>query len=178
MRQNDVCGILLEGGFENDLGVGHGTGLSAFTDQVFGFDVVGAVQQQNPELLMVQVGEIRPEVLKGINSGSDLQDWRSKGIFSSAPEFERRNDSYRLGLPDPLEFTQVGNADLTQAVQVVLVKRKYAFAEIDGTLVPAARSDEDGDQFGIAQMAPAMKDKFLPRAIGFRPGFDVNLLFV
>ena len=163
----DVDGIL-----ENDFRVGNGMSDSAFADAFSLEHLVVLVEVHDEEMLLPRVVDKEQKMLVG--SGRVFYDVVGAGFgdTSALAQFQSGHDGNSLGLADAFVLHQVAEGEVGKLNEVV------ADAVEDGTrkcyrrLCGVARTDEDGDEFGVAQCRLALVHHLLAWAVVASPLFD------
>jgi hypothetical protein len=73
-------------------------------------------------------------------------------------------------------MAQVGDGHLAQRVQIVVAVAEDALHQVDGALLGAARTNQDGQQFCVRQGFWSLVHEFLAGTILLSPLIDVQLL--
>lgn len=161
-----------EGTLEDDFWVGHDLGQAAFAN-TFSFEqFVILVEVHDEEMLLPWVVDKEQKMLVG--SGRVFYDVVGAGFgdTSALAQFQSGHDGNSLGLADAFVLHQVAEGEVGKLNEVV------ADAVEDGTrkcyrrLCGVARTDEDGDEFGVAQCRLALVHHLLAWAVVASPLFD------
>src|SRR5688572_11188904 len=152
---DDAAGRMFNGAPADESYVHYCACDPALAEVLFPDNLVGAVKQQDPELLVGQVAEPPLQYLVCRIAASDLRPFNTLRIIAPPPDLEGGGHVHSLGQTNAFVFLQFIDAKLCQFVDAVVVLRKHAPRQLYGGFVPASRAQYDGDEFGVTECVPA-----------------------
>ncbi len=172
MDGDKACCAGIQNGFEHQFQVDDRAAGAADAKLLTGENLVGAVEQQQPKLLVVKVGEQGGNHIERIATGADARAGAQVRQLPPSPELECGGDGDGLCFAHALEALQVFYAAFAEVVEVVINGGKDMLPKGNGAHAFHAGTDQYGNQFGIAQGGNALQEHLFTRSVFFGPPGD------
>ena len=172
VANDDGSGTDDDGVLEDDFGVGDGE-RDAATTHAFHFEyLVVLVEVHDEEMLLLRVVEKREEALVGIFRVLEFVVDDGFGPTATFAEFQGGHDGDGLGLSYAFMLHQIADTQVGKLDEVVVNTVEDGAREFHSRLFRVARSDEDGNQFGIAERRASLGHHLLAWPVVAGPFLD------
>lgn len=172
VQKDKAAGPVIQGQFEDDSRVGCRKTDTTFADLLYPQKAMGLIQKGHCEDFMPFVHKKTFAIFEQVRRTSNGWFVFGRGAEYSSAQFHGRCNFDGLGLTYTTELGKLLNMHLSQGSEVMPAQLQDLSCQCKRRAVSGPVSEQDGQEFPVFQIFPAMAQQFLAWSLLSRQAFD------